>query len=736
MRAKLIRFLCPFFLLVPGAVHAEGLTLAIKKIDPLSPAANADFSVVVLVTNPTSAAVTITLICETDSTSGNNLSVAPGASDGVTLTGKFGAAGTHSVSVLAYPAQSASNGGPLPWPVLRREKPLADASQSVSILSLPVENAVCVGVGPNQPGLESNGVSSSGVVQQLAGGPDALFLVSKTAGLWRSTEQVRWIKLGGPRRAFSIAEDPTASSHLIVGERSDDVADERLGMSGVWGSVDQGTTWTYLYDPVVDTGSQAVPAVAFSHQTGVLFMATRRGVARWEPPQNVSTTSNITFPATASGNITALAVDHARIWARTSQAILHSDDDGKTWLSETLPTRLALPETGVLDATYDETGNGGNDRNTLAAFDDEAYVVFKPDTSGLSDALKAYKNLSPLLIYRPDNPPATRWTAQWTRDGDGRGLGGTRLVRAYHLPCPTLPDVIGKRRQLFYDAGQGVQQALSETNGTLTFDSPQTAGHVNVHCDWWDFMLAPPTCAMAGQEAWLSTDGGVFKTKLGSNGRLAGAHWASFNEGLNTHNVDGLIAISQGGNKPTLLAYPTPDNGAWFRDKKNVWQSQGFMGDANFVAGDGVSPLALIWRQLWDGGRNDVGVITGFGNSFPGSDGSDVKKFELYRTTFAAGLDGPARVQPITPGALESVASSALDVALIIQAPLPGSDGKSITGRDSINNVWPQPSPPQPILIRNPQFTEHPVLRPASSRIGTSFPHCRRAPRGSGPAAG
>ena len=696
-------------LLIPFPAFAAAVTLSIPKIDPAPLVANAHFSVVVQIGNSTTAVAHVALSVTTDTSARAIAVVPPNGTTVEVLDGVFPSPGAHNVGADAYTAVLSN--GVYVFPSFPSARPLTAATQSVNVASVSPTFPLSVYVGPD--GIEGdNQVWSSGVIQRVVGDDQTLFAVSKTAGIWRYTmRHASWVKLQSPPKAFSIVRDPSNPARLVVGERSDDASDQALGFSGLWQSLDSGESWNFLYDPLNQTSSQAIPAVAISPKTGTLFLATAAGVGRWTAPQNAATVENIVYPPTAAGNITAIAVDSSRIWARTTSVIMHSEDDGLNWEADTLPSPVVLPEVGTLPAAFDEWGKaGGNDRNSLAAFEDEAFLVFQPDTSSLSGKLKTkYGNLSPLLIYRPDARPADKWVAQWTRDGDGRGLGGTRFVRAYHLPCSTLDDTIGKRRQVFFGAGQGIQQADSESNGTLNFGSPIDAGDVNVHSDWWDAQFEVNGCQIEHQPFWVANDGGVFRTELGGNGHLSTSGWKYQGLGLHTHNINGMVAVPRINGDPPFLAYAATDNSGWYRDNRAKWHAEGFMGDANSTAADGLSPLALIWRVLWGNGHNE-GVITGFGSSFSGSNGNSTKQFELYNNTDNPNLpmDGPTRVQPIQPGLLESVESGALDVALLIRAPLLDEKGHPISGRDAINNVWPQPNPPKPTIIRNPQFAHHP----------------------------
>ena len=683
---------------------ASSISLSIPKIDPSPLVANIHFTTALQITNSSNSSVFIALAVETNTSVRMVIQLQPNTVVVQYFDGVFIIPGQSVLGADAYAAVLVN--GNYVFPPTPLPPPITTLEKTVSVLSSAPIGPFAFPSGPD--GIKgNNGTWSSGVIQRVIGDGSDLHVVSKTAGVWkRQPLDTQWDPEGGPPKAFSIVRDPKNHDRIIVGERSDDASSEALGFSGVWQLV--GGLWTFLYDPSSQTSSQGVPSLAISPGTGTLFIATSRGIARWPAPQDPTTVAKIGYPSTAAGNITAITIDSTRIWARTSGAVMHSEDDGLTWFADTLPNSVVLPEIGNIPVVYDDSAAGGNDRDSLAAFDDEAYLIFKQDSSKLTgNLLKKFGNLSPLLIYRPDQAPDKRFTAQWTRDGDGRGLGGNRFIRAYHLPCSTLTDTIGKRRLLFYVAGQGVQQAESESNGTLNFAEPIDASSINIHSDWWDFLFGVDDCKVAHQPVWVANDGGIFKGELNSEGHLTKSGWEYFGTGLYTHNINGLTAIPQLNGLP-LVAYATTDNGGWYRDEKRNWHSQGEMGDANYAASDGVSPLALIWRALWGGSTNDL-VIIGFGKSFPGSGGNSTEEFNLYNNTKGGvpTLDGPTHIQPIQPGLLEGVESRALDVAMLVQAPLPDKNGNPITGSDSVGNAWPQPNPPQPILIRNRAFAQH-----------------------------
>jgi hypothetical protein len=427
-------------------------------------------------------------------------------------------------------------------------------------------------------------------------------------------------------------------------------------------------------------------------------------------PQLPSTEASLEYPPTATGDITAVAAGDVRLWARTASEILHSDNDGRTWTREALPTSLTIG--GIILTPEYDLGPNGNDRATLAAFDDRAFVIFhKPDSVKAPDW-----SGSPLLVYTPDAVGARRWIGQWTHDNDGRGLGGRRFVRAFHLfKCSGLEESIGQRFQLFYGSGQGVQQAESlAADGHVEFHDPilthrplekeDPRSQTDIHADLWDMTIASDYCPQSQPTVWLAADGGVYQGTSGS-GHLWDLEWRTHSDGLHLHNAHDVRIVRASGPQPTLLGYPTTDNGAWFRNRDGTWSSEPFMGDANFAASDTVSPLAVIWRQPWGGGDNPMGVVSGLGLSFLGSGGSRTKRFELNRdTTF----DGPTALHAVIPLTSEIVNSDrTLDVVLLNRVPLTDAKGGVVRGQDAAGKAWPTPTTPRNVILRNPVFTVH-----------------------------
>jgi hypothetical protein len=712
-----------FALLVLGAplvMRAGDLHVRILKVDPNPVSMNVGLDVILRIDNVSAAVMHAEVHANSDFPEKADLDVPAKGSVTVTIPARYGTVGPRRLSVNVGTLVEA-------WVLVRQGAVFKRELRSQFIVSDTATAAIDVrgplpspppvsDVSPDEPEGKNNSATASGVVQQLAGREGALYAVSKTAGVWQSTAGGRWQQLlASPTRAISIAIDPGDERHIVVGEREDETIDPLLGRSALWQSTSSGQWWELLHDPATQNIRQSIPSVVFSPLTRTLIFATHKGVGRWPIPQKPNTEASLVYPRTAAGDITAVAAGDVRLWARTVSEIMYSDDDGLTWTREALPVMVAPSGTPAFAPEYDSAVNGnGNDRATLAGFDDRAFLIFhKPDSVKAPDW-----SGSPLLVFTPNDPsPARRWIAQWTHDNDGRGLGGRRFVKAYHLfHCPGLDERIGQRLQLFYGSGQGLQQAISlQADGHVEFSDPpvltyrplekvDTRSQSDLHADLWDVHIGTDYCPSVHPTVWLAADGGVYEGS-GGGGSLSSLGWRTRSRGLHLHNAHDLRIVHASSSWPTLLAYPTTDNGAWFRDRNGEWSSQPFMGDASAAASDTVSPVAAVWRQPW-GNHKPMGVLSGFGTSFLGSDGSATKKFELNRdTTF----DGPTAVLAVIPLPSETVNSDrTLDIAMLTRVPLTDSDGNVVTGEDAIGKKWPTPATPRTVVVRNPRFTVHP----------------------------
>lgn len=602
--------------------------------------------------------------------------------------------------------------------VTRSAKPIVVARNAV-LRNLQTPHVT--DAGPSEPANSSNGGAvASGVVADIAGDLARLYVVTKTAGVWVSANGGPWRpSSGSPRWANRIAIDPNSEPGVIaVGGRASESRDGHLDNAGLWESIDAGATWNYIYDPFPDTGGQQIYDLVFA-KTHTLFLATEVGVARRSFGLLIR---NFDYPVSARGGpVRALAVSETRIWARTDSTLLFSDDDGETWTTEPLPSFVDLPGFPGAIPLYDNTAgkDNGNDRAALAAFDDAAYLPMQiADATG-----KVLTNMSPLLVY---DAITGKFKAQFTKDGDGRGLGGARFIEAYTLNCPGLGPSIGQARQLFYITGQGIQQALSEnTDRTINFNDPvYTDWHDNpnplrhIHSDLWAFHISAGYCPPGDANVWLGCDGGVYRS-TGTSARLSDLSWVTHDDGLFTHNIYQLNVLQEDTTGPALIAYGTQDNDGWWRTANLEWDrlQHANLGDAPVCIAD-------------TGNRARVLFTTGIGKA---GLGIDDKQPQASLVSLASGQSHEFALNPdgIEVGAIqtligEEAGDDKLDLVMLTRLPVHDSGDTPLpmdffTPGDNTNTF---------ALLRNVSFADHPS-GPDSRFAGWNFigPHLPDTPQ-------
>jgi hypothetical protein len=486
----------------------------------------------------------------------------------------------------------------------------------------------------------------------------------------------------------------------------------------LWQSTDAGATWNYIYDPFPDTGGQQIYDLAFA-KTHTLFLATEVGVARRGFGLLIR---NFDYPVSARGGpVRALAVSETRIWARTDFTLLFSDDDGGTWIKKPLPKVVDLPGfPGSIPLYNNDAGKGnGNDRATLAAFDDAAYLPMQiADNTG-----KVLTNKSPLLVYDANTDT---FKPQFTKDNDGRGLGGARFLKAYTLNCPKLGPSIGQGRQLFYVTGQGIQQALSENaDRTINFDDPVStdfSGNPNpfrhIHSDLWAFHISAGYCPPGDADVWLGCDGGVYRS-TGVSARLSDLRWVTHDDGLFTHNIYQLSVLQEDTTGPALIAYGTQDNDGWWRTANAGW-------DRLQHAGLGDAPVCIADA----GNRARVLFTRGIGNA---GLGINQVQHQASLVSLASGQSQEFTLNPdgIEVGAIqtligEEAGNDKLDLVMLTRLPVHDSTGKALpmdifTPGDNTNAF---------ALLRNASFSDHPG-GPVANFAGWNFigPHLPDTPQ-------
>jgi hypothetical protein len=732
---RLVWILITSVVLSVHAVSATPATLKLLKIDPDPVAAGSTFTVVVSLTNPRTTPILVNVYASTDNPFTHEVfQFGPGQVRILELAGHFSQAGNHAVHVTAA-VQNGTHVTPIGY---------ALGSVIVYPVSAPPARPKLIDIGPDEPEEEKSKPIRSGVVGVMAGSQEELFAIPKTGGVWRSRNGTPWTHLpSSPPRAFSIAIEP-GTTHLAVGEREDDNPNPAVGRSGLWESTDSGDTWYYTYDPSPLATNQRVPAVAFSNTTSTLFIATSIGVARRPKSQSAAKpfsepvtygfrnqadpncgASNSTTPL---GAITALVTSETRVWSRTSSQLFYSDDDGKIWNCFSFPTTVNLPGAPNMQADFN-SGSGGSvapDNQTLAAFDDQAYVIFLPSVpqsdprssvdprcnsgspkfeSGFNEC--QINNVTTLLIYQPATKRTLvpSYSVQYTLDNDGRGNGGHRFVRAYSIDpvkCPALSSrAIGAGRQVFIGHAQSVEQALSlDSSGRLIFDDsvgtsaegPSTflldasgqivnrASPLNwdkpIHPDIWDFLLPSDFCPTTKPLVFMGNDGGVYQgTPSGAGARIAAMTWTTHSEGLHVQTaqmltISDLPSSSQPDSEavPSSVGYPTQDNDSWWRTIDGTWLPGTNQGDSNYIAGDIALPHAITWRILEPG---DATFYNGSTAPLP---------VTLNRDTLGVTqpLDSSGVIQAVQTLNSDPPPSS-LDMVMLAQLPVPDKNGNPVS---------------------------------------------------------
>ena len=742
--------------LVVAASSATAGPVRVLKLDPALVGQGQPFSIVYQIDNPRNTPLVVSVDAKTDLPGApQRFTLAPNESRIGEVAGVFNTAGNRPVTVIVQYQTDQTilvRKGPTDIQKVYVFKELGRDAKSLRVYSTstPPRRPQFVDLSPNQEDTDNGGGDArSGVVGAIVdsrlGTQHALFAIPKTAGVWRSVNGSPWTFLpGSPPRAFSIAVNPGNPQHIVVGERDDDASDPLLGRSGLWESFDFGNTWLFTYDPAFHMApgirAQRIAAAAFGQSTGTLFIATNRGVARRVRSQTTTpysepfsygvrkqsdTDCHATSASDDLGSVSALIASETKVWARSERELFYSDDDGRTWSCWTFPAAVELPGSANVPANFSSDAIGANDRQVLAAFDDQAFVIFQPtitvsntdprsvldprcnppdkDSYDSTVTTCQFTSVTGMLIFYPTDK---RSLAQFTPDGDGRGLNGRRFVKAYSIPaaaCPALAArTVGAGRQVFVGHGQSVQQALSvDSAGRLVFDSPvgtpfwgpvlsfdrtfflDASGQIvinpvdvrpdfkkPIHPDIWDFLLPNGYCPPGQSTALIATDGGIHQGAANSTtGRLSEMTWTPRNDGLHVATAQDVVATLSTTVPPPVLngppviqaqhvAFPTQDNNAWFRKTDGQWISGG-AGDMNFITGN-VAPSGTLLS--WRSPKNASYVMTDGG-------------FTAVTLNNNAPVDGPTAIQAVQSLAGEPLPNNSLDLVMLVQLPLLDKDG-------------------------------------------------------------
>jgi hypothetical protein len=682
--------------------------VAILKLDPSPALAGEIVTVVYRVSNFTSSTIHVKVAGHTDegtSLRTNETDIPPQDSVVGTLGMYWFTMGSHLVTIEARrrTSQVIVVPGIGPSPVLTTAYAYSDPVIDESPIEIYADTTrppspTVTNAGPSEPpGSTNGGLCAAGVVADIGGSRGLLYVVSKTGGVWASPNEGPWHPSpGSPPWGNRIAVDPGDAGAISVGGRAGDALDPRLDVAGLWESSDAGAAWAYSYDPFPDTGGQQIYDLAYA-RTRTLFLATAAGVGR-RPVSSGTTPALVEYPPSAQGGpVRAVAVTETKVWARTTTDLLFSSDDGQNWTRKALPTAVDLPGFPGSVPLYDNTAGfgNGNDRASFAAFDDAAYLIMEiADASG-----NVVTSRSPLLIY---DATSDTFKAQFTNDNDGRGLGGTRFVKSYVLDCLALPASIGQGRQVFFGAGQGIQQALSENaDRTINFDQPvftDYAGNPNpirhIHSDLWAFHISPAYCPPDDTQVWVGCDGGVYRS-TGNSAKLTDLKWITHDEELFTHNITQMEVIQADGSGPTLVAYGTQDNDAWWRKADGSWRGGAGLGDVGLTIADTGNRARVMFSRGFNANQS---AISNLDNSVTGP--------------FAVNPDA-IQVIAIQTVASDTTAYDKLDLVMLTRLPVHDPAGQALpldlfTPGDTTNTF---------LLLRNISYADNPD-GPASNFAG------------------
>jgi hypothetical protein len=617
---------------------------------------------------------------------------------------------------------------------------------AVATMALAGCGVAFLDISPNSTSSQQQHSSGpSGVVYGIYGDESALYALTPSAGVWKSTSGGPWAQLSAsPRYAISMAIDPTNPAHLAVGERDGDAKAFNLERTGLWESSDGGATFTLTFQPITQPGCRAagvvsIPALAFTSD-GTLYVGTPCGIGRRAPNQRSVDFS--TSPAGA-GLIAAFANSISAngdelLWAledKPNSNTIYSLDVqvGPTWAGTPVPP--TSPE-GLGFQPLIQGARG--DAFSLAAVGDTALILY-PVQGGTNPSLLSSLGNSNVLLYFDRTQKNWKWKTQITFGfNNGTGPGGRRSVRSFIINRPDLAPTVGQRYRVFLDGGQGVLSA-DGPNPDGTFHWAETplvnancsscAHPDGVHADVWDVHA---TAAVGGGNLLgldsrvnirVATDGGIYRQKFEQTSpTLIQRLWVTQNDGLHNHHVHWL-SLSQDQPAPRL-AYATVDNDAWFRGPVAVttpvggWATYNMLGDANWTAADAGNPaLALLVTN-----PHGFTELTDYFLPVAGAQHVGNKGFSplCVITTDMNGKSSCSGGPPIFgPRSLNFIqtpkgvtAPSLLDAVLLIDLPL-----------TYISNGQPQtvnPGSTGRTLLRDPAWATHPDINDSRAQFWTA----------------
>jgi hypothetical protein len=482
-------------------------------------------------------------------------------------------------------------------------------------------------ISPNAPNnaVDPYVTGYAGLTLAVAGNDQTRYALSLNGGVWRADGAGGWRPLpASPPQGQVITVDPLNLQHVLVGERDGVAADPRFNRTGVWETVDGGSTWSYVLNPTREgsCGFRAISSVAFDSLANA-YAATSCGV--FQRPAGPGQKFTLMPGSDIWGTVTAVATQTVQgkiwVWAR-SKNTLYLHRQGQPFIKgQTYWNSVAIPGDSVQisgDPAKFTRGSRGDDF-ALAAFDVSAFTIATGPATPPSGNPR-----SSILAY---NANTRVWSHVELTDGDGTGFGGRRFVKAY-APASGL----GSPWVLLAGTAQGVFLGLPANPGRGTdiaawrriaqpsypnseCQGPTPPGGVcahfefnpqsYVHSDIWDANLG----SGADPSIWISGDGGVFHTLL-ANGMASAAGvsppYTQQNDGLHTHHTH-AVTVSDYPSLGVKLAYPTADNDTWIRYAPAIgpfpawWINLGEEGDTSLTVADTLgSPIVMSVRSAAD----------------------------------------------------------------------------------------------------------------------------------------
>ncbi|MEO8417021.1 MAG: hypothetical protein ABI472_25380 [Ginsengibacter sp.] len=498
-----------------------------------------------------------------------------------------------------------------------------------------------IDISPDRPNGEVNGgVSTAGLVLNMAGDKNALYAIGLNSGVWKTQLNANgifdaWKQLPqSPRYADCIAVDPGLPNHIAVGEREGDGIFPAQSNSGLWESYDGGKTFDpkYYFNPLwhpcrQDNTTQVVNGVVITNSSTTII-TTPCGIARKEYLSKEFKYADLGI-AVDEGGFTAIAMFKDWIVARTSNLIFISNDDGKTW-----------GQPIIIQYNFQNQSFAENSQGELYSI----CIVQEPETNnvfvyipatrnpnspclgsdkGLDNCLGVESstcNYSSFLVFNKSN---NTWNYQIIRErGIGVGWGGRVFMKSFFSPYNYLKSIVSGNTNLIYCGAQNIFKAKKIlSDGTAEWENIANANvcgepkKSDIHGDMWDYLLDP-----SGEYSYVSCDGGVYDygltPKQSTIDLSTDNKYVNLNEGLHISHIHEAFVAGYLGNRPANehYGYGAQDNGGWqsisvgnATNWKNIYG-----GDANFCRGDQGNPNFIV-----TGTHLEAAVLQTFDNPAP-----------------------------------------------------------------------------------------------------------------------